>query len=163
MNSNQEVKCLVWNPRSLNNKIESFVQQLEDNDIQIAGICETWLSSSTNYVTGYLRERGYSIHHHHRDSRKGGGVAIISADSISREQSKVHSYRSFECVSTLFTGLHGQKLCYIVLYRNGDEPMSLFLNEFSELIEFLHFAYKNFIICGDFNIHCNDSLSTDVI
>ena len=157
------MKCLVWNPRSLNNKIESFVQMLEDNDIQIAAACETWFSSSTNYVTGYLREHGYNTHHHHRDAQKGGGVAIISADNIRRDQSKVHYFRSFECVSTIFSGLPEHKLCFVAIYRSGDEPISLFLKEFNDLIEFLHFSYKDIIICGDFNIHCNDVLNSDVI
>ena len=65
MNLNQEIKCLVWNPRSLNNKIETFIQYLEDNDIDIAAVSETWLASLNNYITGYLRERGYNIHHYH--------------------------------------------------------------------------------------------------
>ena len=86
MNPNQEIKCLVWNPRSLNNKIETFIQYLEDNDIDIAAVSETWLASLNNYITGYLRERGYNIHHYHRDAKKGGGVSIISSNTISREQ-----------------------------------------------------------------------------
>ena len=104
MNPNHEIKCLVWNPRSLNNKIETFIQYLEDNDIDIAAVSETWLASLNNYITGYLRERGYNIHHYHRDAKKGGGVSIISSNTISREQTKTYKYKSFECVSVLFAG-----------------------------------------------------------
>ena len=136
---------------------------LEDSDIQIAAVSETWLTSSTNYVTGYLRERGYNIHHHHRDHQKGGGVSIIFADTISRDKSKVYNYRSFECVSILFTGLHGRKLFFVAIYRCGDEPISLFLREFNDFIELLHFGITDYILCGDFNIHCNETLNPDVI
>ena len=163
MNTSLELKCLVWNPRSLNNKIESFVQLLEDNDIDIAAISETWLSSSNNYVTGYLRERGYNIHHYHRDVKRGGGVSIISLNTICRHQSKTYKYKSFESVSVLFTGSLQRKLCFVAIYRCGDEPMSLFLNEFNDFIEFLHFTYQDVILCGDFNIHFNDYSNTDVI
>lgn len=163
MNLNQEIKCLVWNPRSLNNKIETFIQYLEDNDIDIAAVSETWLASLNNYITGYLRERGYNIHHYHRDAKKGGGVSIISANTISREQTKTYKYKSFECVSVLFAGSSQRKLCFVAIYRSGDEPMSLFLKEINDFIEFLHFTYKHFILCGDFNIHCNDKLNNDVI
>ena len=41
--------------------------------------------------------------------------------------------------------------------------MSLFLKEINDFMEFLHFTYKHFILCGDFNIHCNDKLNNDVI
>lgn len=154
---------MAWNPRSLNNKIEKFVQLLEDNDIQVAAISETWLTSSSNYVTGYLRERGYDIHHHHRDHQKGGGVALVFLHTLKKNNSKCYSYRSFECVSISFTGLHGRNLVFIVLYRCGDEPMSLFLTEFNDFIEYLHFAFTDFILCGDFNVHCNDLLNPDVM
>ena len=41
--------------------------------------------------------------------------------------------------------------------------MSLFLQEFNDFVESLHFTHKNVIFCGDFNIHCNDYSNTDVI
>lgn len=136
---------------------------LEDNDINIAAVSETWLTSSTNFVTGYLRERGYIIHHHHRDVQRGGGVAIVFSDSLTNEQHKCYHYKSFESVSASFTGLPGKKIVFITLYRCGDEPLSLFLREFNDFIEFLYFAYTDIILCGDFNIHCNDTLNPDVI
>ena len=136
---------------------------LEDNDIDIAAISETWLSSLNNYVTGYLRERGYNIHHYHRDAKRGGGVSIISLNTFIREKTKTYRYKSFESVSVVFTGCLQRKLCFVAIYRSGDEPMSLFLKEFNDFIEFLHFAYKEVILCGDFNIHCNDHSNTDVI
>ena len=154
---------MVWNARSLNNKIESFIQSLEDNDIQIGAVGETWFGSSNNYVTAYLRDHGYNIHHQHRETQKGGGVSIIFSNSITRDQSRVHTFSSFECVSVTFSGLNGNKLVFVVVYRLGDVPMSIFLTEFNEFVEYLHFAFTNFILCGDFNIHCNDLLNPDVI
>ena len=63
----------------------------------------------------------------------------------------------------MFTGILGRKLCFVTIYRSGDEPMSLFLKEFNDFAELLYFTHKDVILCGDFNIHCNDSLNTDVI
>ena len=117
---------MVWNARSLNNKIESFIQSLEDNDIQIGAVGETWFGSSNNYVTAYLRDHGYNIHHQHRKTQKGGGVSIIFSNSITRDQSRVHTFSSFECVSVTFSGLNGNKLVFVVVYRLGDVPMSVF-------------------------------------
>ena len=109
MNISQVIKCLVWNPRSINNKIETFIQMLEDDDIDIAAISETWLSSLNNYVTGYLRERGYNIYHYHRDAKRGGGVSIISKHTLSMEQSKTYSYISLLKVCLYFS----QDLCSV--------------------------------------------------
>ena len=138
---------------------------MEDDDIKIAVVSETWLTSITGYVTGYLRERGYLIHHHHRVGQRGGGVAIIFANTLTIEHSKVHSFKSFECVSASFTGHPGKTLHFTAIYRCGDhlEPMSVFLREFNDLVEFLHFTYPDIVVCGDFNIHCNDTLNSDVI
>ena len=159
------MKCIVWNPRSLNNKIDYLVQMMEDNDIVIAVVSETWLSSATSYVTGYLRDHGYSIHHHYRLGQKGGGVAIIFANTIMVQQSKVHSFKSFECVSASFSGHSCKTFHLTAIYRCGDhlEPKSVFLKEFNDLVEFLHFTYPYIVLCGDFNIHCNDILNSDVI
>ena len=131
---------------------------MEDNDIVIAVVSETWLSSATSYVTGYLRDHGYSIHHHYRLGQKGGGVAIIFANTIMIQQSKVHSFKSFECVSASFSGHSCKTFHLTAIYRCGDhlEPKSVFLKEFNDLVEFLHFTYPYIVLCGDFNIHCND-------
>ena len=80
-----------------------------------------------------------------------------------RRKTLTHSYKSFESVSVLFTGSLQCKLCFVAIYRSGDEPMSLFLQEFNDFVESLHFTHKNVIFCGDFNIHCNDYSNTDVI
>ena len=61
----------------MNNKVEKVVQLFEDNGIKIGVVGETWLSSANNHVTGYLRERGYNIHHHHRDSEGWGSVGNL--------------------------------------------------------------------------------------
>ena len=99
---------------------------LEDEDIKIAVVCETWLASASNFVTGCLRDHGYSIHHHHRDVQKGGGVSVIYDNTITSDNLNTYSYKSFECVSISFTGLHNRKLLFVALYRCGDEPLSLF-------------------------------------
>ena len=136
---------------------------LEDEDIKIAVVCETWLASASNFVTGCLRDHGYSIHHHHRDVQKGGGVSVIYDNTITSDNLNTYSYKSFECVSISFTGLHNRKLLFVALYRCGDEPLSLFFSEFREFSESLFFSQNDLILCGDFNLHCNDSFNSDVI
>ena len=49
---------------------------LLDNNIDIAFISETWLSSETNSVTAHIKSYGFDLIHVFRDKR-GGGVAIL--------------------------------------------------------------------------------------
>ena len=54
---------MLFNPRSLNNKIGDFIGLLEDKGVDIAFISETWLSESKNTTTAALKAHGYSILH----------------------------------------------------------------------------------------------------
>ena len=75
--STREILCVLWNARSLNNKILDFIALLEDEGIDIAAVTEHWMSSHHNHITAELRERGYNIQHYCREEKDGGGVGVI--------------------------------------------------------------------------------------
>lgn len=66
---------MLFNPRSLNNKVDAVMGYIEDKSIDIAGICETWLTDSSNATTAIIKSFGYSIFHDYREKQKGGGTA----------------------------------------------------------------------------------------
>ena len=70
------ISCFIWNAQSLNNKVHLFIEFLEDNQIDIACITETWFSDEGNITTFAIKEAGYEIEHTYRDKR-GAGVCII--------------------------------------------------------------------------------------
>ena len=156
------MRCFLWNPRSLCNKLEEFIQLLEDNDIHIAAVCETWLTSSFNYVTSRLRELSYNIHHQHRDSQRGGGVALIFKNNLHVEGLKSYKFKSFEAISVIFKSPHVNNVLFVVIYRCGIEPIPVFLKEFNDLLEILQLNSKKFFICGDFNIHVNKVQNSEI-
>lgn len=67
------MSCVLWNAGSLNNKLSDLLALLEDEDLDIAAVTETWMSSQQNNITAELRDIGYNIFHFNRDTRKGGG------------------------------------------------------------------------------------------
>ena len=156
------MKCLLWNPRSLQNKILDFIQTLVDNDIDIAFVTETWMTNANNLTSGLLKESGYNMFHSFRTDQRGGGVAILTKTSFSPKSSKTFKYHTFEVVVQsvrLFNQVH--PITLVTIYRL-DESKPVFIQEFYNFIEFLSTNYSNLVICGDFNIHINKPTETFV-
>ena len=157
------MKCLLWNACSLNNKILDFIHILEDNDIEISFLTETWLQSQNNHVTALLLEAGYKISHYHRSAEKGGGVAIITRAHFVSKNEKTFHYQTFECLTQTLKILKVGLITLVILYRKGKESNAQFIAEFYQLTEFLQSNFTNFLICGDFNFHFNKPTDTYVL
>ena len=84
-NGSSGFNLLLFNPRSINNKADLFVSLLEDKNIDIAAVCETWLTSNSSVTTAVIKERGYSFHHNYRINARGGGTALIYRSNLTSE------------------------------------------------------------------------------
>ena len=158
------MNCILWNSQSLNNKIDDFIQILQDSSTNIALISETWLRSQSNNVTALLAESGFNICHSNRSNLKGGGVAIVSKCGYQTKFHKNCNYTSFECVmQTLMLNNKISNLTLIVIYRHSAESISVFLDEFYDFLEYVTLNFKCFIISGDFNIHVNKANESTTI
>ena len=77
---------MLWNVRSLGNNLKHhFVQQtLEDQNIDIACITETWLSPDfgQDHTLSEIKNFGFNISSTSRKGRRGGGVAILSSKTL---------------------------------------------------------------------------------
>ena len=53
----------------------------------------------------------------------------------------------------------------IIIYRSDShsDNLTLFLEEFYNLTEYIHMNFKHFIICGDLNVHFNKSADQSTI
>ena len=58
-------------------------EYLQENDIDIFGLTETWLNPSDKLVLADVIPNGYTLHQIPRPSGRGGGVAILHKDSVS--------------------------------------------------------------------------------
>ena len=50
-----QLRFMLYNPRSLNNKIYLVMAYLVDNSVDVAGICETWLPDKNNPTTAVIK------------------------------------------------------------------------------------------------------------
>ena len=89
----------------------------------------------------------------------GGGVAFLCRDLLSPTSFQLPDYHSFEAISIRLANITPQ-LTIFNIYRppntsSYSSPFSTFLDELSSLLT-LACTCTNFVITGDFNIHCNN-------
>ena len=136
VNLEEELNLLTWNVQSLCNKIHVFLQVLNDENIDIACIQETWFHSETNTITSTLKEAGYNIAHVFRTEKRGTGVAIIwkekfqSKKQICKIQPKTYDSLQYQCMSFNFK----PKLLVISIYRLQEIPFKQFLVDLEDLL-----------------------------
>ena len=85
-------------------------------------------------------------------------MAIISRQNYVSKYEKLMEYNSFECIIQSFKILNSPvNITIVLLYRpaHHSDNISMFLNEFYNLTEYVQLHFKHYIICGDFNIHVN--------
>ena len=84
--NNPVYTCCVWNVRSLNSegKARNVLAYLDDNNIDIAFLNETWLFDEQCFITAILREEGsYTLFNTIRPTKTcGGGVSIFVNKSL---------------------------------------------------------------------------------
>ena len=110
------LKCLSWNVRSLNNKVDSVLKYMIKENISIAFIQETWLTDLNNHTTASIKAYGYNIHHFYRDTT-GGGVALLYIPAIKVVKLFIDNGLSFESIS-IKVKLPNSKylLCSCIMY-----------------------------------------------
>ena len=129
---------------------------LEDEDLDVAAVTETWMISQNNNITAELASRGYGIYHFNRHVKKGGGVALIFKQVFKFISGKTYKYDSFECVQCSIATTQGRHLIFVIVYRHCEISPVIFLQEFFTFLERTFFTVNNFIVLGDFNVHVNN-------
>lgn len=106
-----------------------------DNDIDILAMTETWLRPGTDdsVEIGTLCPTGYRVINIPRSHSAAGGVGIIFKNSIRLNTSLTDQYHSFEIMD--FHLLIVRCVRILLVYRPPGLSTSLFLEEFSKLLE----------------------------
>ena len=120
------------------------------------------MPSLKNSITAEISAAGYNIKHSFRVDKRGGGVALIHKKDLSFKTAVTHKFESFECISATLPRKSHTSLNFVVVYRKDAVPNSLFFSEFYNFIEAVQKSHSDFIFCGDFNLHLNNSFSPDV-
>ena len=114
--------------------MEDFIALLEDENLDLAALTETWFPSLHNSVTAQLDEAGYNIFHFVREQKKGGGVALVYKKSFKVKSSKTYSFETFECIRVSISPHVSGPLNLVIVYRYCELNPSLFLTEFQKIL-----------------------------
>ena len=137
------------------NKIHTVLQVLSDEDIDIACVQETWLSSESSVTTSIIKQAGYNISHVFRNEKRGAGVAILWKEKFKsfKQNCKVQpkTYLSLQHQCAVFN--FNPKLIIISIYRLQEIPFTVFLKELDSLINDHFNLTHSLILIGDFNAH----------
>jgi len=157
-NNSDFLRFCLLNSRSLNNKSLYVKDYIVERNLDIFAVTETWLRNSTdsNFVLRDVCPSDYFISHIPRDNRSGGGVAVIYRKSFTIKLCESTVYNSFESMELTFRS-RDQLLRVVVIYRPPSTSFSVFNDEFSSMLESLIISPGKLLICGDFNLHVNDT------
>ena len=173
--SDYELKsCLnlsLWNARSIMNKIPSICDSILGNKIYIFIITESWIENEKKtYVDAQLRSglHHYDAIHLPRPNRRGGGLSVISKNSLRSTLNTTEQYQSFEVLDLDICEPHSSDNFHVIsIYRPPKSPVnncniSKFFEEFSSFLEKTITSPGHLIIAGDFNIHVDKTNDNDV-
>ena len=92
---NHQLHCVLINSRSVGNKAAHIIELITGNDLDLLVMTETWLFGAEKARVSLIIPNGYTTYSKSRDSREGGGVAVIC-----RNQFKCERLSTFRILST---------------------------------------------------------------
>ena len=153
-------KLGLLNSRSARSNADLVKDHLLDYDLDMLALTETWFKpGELDPLAASAIPPGYKLHHVPRKNRKGGGVALFfkSLLDISPAPKPRKTPSTFEFMEVTLL-LHATNTRIIVVYRpppskKARAPFSVFLQEFSDLLDRVAISTGNLIVLGDFNVH----------
>ena len=151
---------MCWNVWSVlgDEKLLNVLNMVDDQDIDIICLCETWFDAQTGRFTALIREAGYEITHANRDGTRGGGVAVLYKKTMKVKPGDFSAtkYTSFEYASCIFH-TSAQKIMIICVYRKQEISCISFCEEFEKFMDSVFHKGDQVIIVGDFNVWIEQS------
>ena len=150
--------------QSIKNKQLILHQYLVENNINLCVLTETWLSD-TEAAQVWLQcssvnSDGFKCFTSYRQSRRGGGLALISRDRYKVVSLETGQLQSFQFAKWRITLKH-MTLTVLGIYHSpySDQSQTTnhdFVDEFMDWIAEYIMNDTNVIILGNFNLHVND-------
>ena len=124
-------------------------------------LSETWIDENNHHTCDQFTPIGYSTNHIPRKERHGGGVAIVTKNSLRASPMDSSRFSSFEHAVVRLKG-KDTYIIAIVVYRPPGHISQHFLLEFAQLLEKHSLTQDRILICGDFNIHFDNHSDNSV-
>ena len=153
------------NAQSCRKKSSEITHYIVDYELDLLVITESWLFSYDNHIIGKLKPEGYDLIHLSRDNRQGGGVAVVQRKGIAVELKKKAISRSMEFMDIVCTS-NNKLMRLLAVYRptpseKNKTPLSVFYEEFANLLDDCIIAAEELLVVGDFNFHVNVPTSSE--
>ena len=154
--SNKVCKVISWNLLSIlnENKLDNVSQVFEDQNIQIACICETWFDTKNGKFTSAIKEAGFDIIHAHRDIKRGGGTAIMYKRTLNvkKGEASTTEFLSFEYSYVNLLSDKKSRILLACIYRIQEVSYNTFSVELETFLDKISEKCENLILVGDFNV-----------
>lgn len=148
----------LYNIRSLNNKVEDLLHVIDEHQVDILMMVETWHDPDSASINR-LRAAGFNVIDRARPRIRDdttnvnhGGVAIVSQSGLRLTRlSCGFDPISFECVISRST-FQSASCTIVLIYRTGHVTSSFFA-ELTQLLDYFATSGDTILVTGDFNIH----------
>ena len=130
-------------------------QFINDLDLDICAITETWLKENDEIGKAALKPEGYEILSSPCPIRSGGGIAVIDKEYLKVTKSWKHHFGTCECTDYKISFDHSSYSLGL-FYRPDDNPFLAFVNDMVEYMENNITDKLEFLLLGDINIHVNN-------
>ena len=147
--SKNKLSCMYFNARSIVNKVDELEIYVKEEELDIIGISETWLTEEI--LTSEISLEGYTLYRKDRKDlvkTRGGGVALYVKNEINiieREDINAQLFPESLWCELLFKG---EKTLLGICYR---PPDSLTVNNEALYSLINKVGKENVVIMGDFN------------
>ena len=154
---------MAFNARSLCNKTVGVCTYLKKVKCDVCFISEAWIKLKDKSTVAEIKDMGYDIKFRPRKgSKRGGGVCVLYKPDLNVDKCTVRSFKTFEVMQTTIKGCDDNLLRVSTFYRTGQlsvNERTAFINELDEYLESVNELKGEHILCGDFNIHVEDTSS----
>ena len=155
------VRVGTVNTRSVKNKSDLIIETSKLENLDFLVISETWLKEEDAHwvATSSLATDEYRIQTINRQGKQGGGVALLHKNRY--QVTRDHNAPQLDLLEygIWSTRVRNKILTIAGLYHpplgNTRNTPARFLDQVSELVQYLFTIHKNLVLLGDFNIHIN--------
>ena len=141
-----DLNILELNIRGMLNKQTQLITLLDQNNVDIALLCETWLNKNTEKL---IKIPNYKIHTCNRIDKIGGGVCILTSNKLRsriRTDLKVETTLFEHCIVELKTDT--RNILLVSGYRPPNCNVRTFLKEYKNLLKELKMNKNHELIIG---------------